>query len=92
MLACSTGLSPFARHIENHPEPGVAGHHALVGFRGVLERRHFDLGAIPCAALKARLSSFWIGVPGDAADDRAATENEVGCLHFDGVKGRAHDD
>jgi hypothetical protein len=38
------------------------------------------------------LSSFWIGVPGDGADDRAATEHEVGCLHFEGVKGRAHDD
>jgi len=43
MLELAAGaLSPVARHVENHPEPGVAGHHALVGFRGVLERQHFD--------------------------------------------------
>jgi hypothetical protein len=45
MLELAAGaLSLVARHVENHPEPGVAGHHALVGFRGVLERQHFDHG------------------------------------------------
>src|SRR5262249_44230085 len=45
MLAPAAGaLSLVACHVENHPDPGVAGHHALVGFRGVLEWQHFDHG------------------------------------------------
>lgn len=40
----SRALSLAVRHVENDAESGLARHHALVGFRGVLEWQHFDHG------------------------------------------------